>query len=79
MTKLFQVVDTSKELEQLHEGCYLDQLFLYGGIMKNNEVLGAKQETDGDLWFNIGLVKFTPMEASRMKCARVVQIPLHTR
>ena len=72
-------METNKELEQLHQGCYLDQLFLYGGIMKNNELVGAKQENNQDLWFNIGLVKLTPMETSRMKGARVVQIPLHTR
>ena len=72
-------METNKELEQLHQGCYLDQLFLYGGIMKNDELVGAKQENNQDLWFNIGLVKLTPMETSRMKGARVVQIPLHTR
>ena len=47
--------------------------------MKNDELVGAKQENNQDLWFNIGLVKLTPMETSRMKGARVVQIPLHTR
>ena len=72
-----QVVDTSKELEQLHEGCYLDQLFLYGGLMKNNELTGS--DNNEHLWVNVGLVKFTPMEAARMKTANVVQIPLHTR
>ena len=72
-------METDKELEQLHQGCYLDQLFLYGGIMKNNELVGTNQDNSQDLWFNIGLVKLTPMETSRMKGARVVQIPLHTR
>ena len=75
----FQVIESNKELEQLHEGCYLDQLFLYGGTMKNNELVGAKQENNEDLWLDIGLVKLTPMESSRMKSARVVKIPLHTR
>ena len=72
-----QVVDRSKELEQLHEGCYLDNLYLYGGLMKNNELTGCDDKEH--LWVNIGLVKFTPMEAARMKTANVVQIPLHTR
>ena len=71
------VVDTSRELEQLHQGCYLDQLYLFGGKVKNNELTGC-HDTD-QLWSNIGLVKFIPMEAARMKTANVVQIPLHSR
>lgn len=71
------IVDRSKELEQLHEGCYLDQLFLYGGVIENQELTGC--DNSDHLWFSLGLVKFTPMEAARMKTANVVQIPLHTR
>ena len=71
------VVDRSRELDQLHEGCYLDHLFLYGGLMENNELTGCHNKDH--LWVDLGLVKFTPMEASRMKTANVVQIPLHTR
>ena len=71
------VVDRSRELDQLHEGCYLDQLFLYGGLLEKNELTGCHNRDH--LWVNVGLVKFTPMEAARMKTANVVQIPLHTR
>ena len=71
------VVDRSRELDQLHEGCYLDQLFLYGGLMEKNELTGCHNKDH--LWVDVGLVKFTPMEAARMKTANVVQIPLHTR
>ena len=71
------IVDTSKELEQLHEGCYLDHIYLYGGNVKDNELVGSLDE--GELWNDIGMVKFTPMESARMKAARVVQVPLHTR
>ena len=72
-----ETVDTRKELEQLHEGCYVDHIFLYGGNVKCNELVGS--EDQGELWHDIGMVKFTPMETSRMKAARVVQVPLHTR
>ena len=72
-----QIVDRSRELEQLHEGCYLDKLFLYGGLMKDSELTGCHNKDH--LWVDVGLVKFTPMEAARMKTANVVQIPLHTR
>ena len=71
------LVDGSKELEQLHAGCYLDTLYLYGGKVEGGELYGA---TDGgELWQEIGLVKVTPVETARMKGARVVQVPLHTR
>ena len=72
-----QVVERSKEIEQIHEGCYLDHLYVYGGYMANNELTGS--DCKDHLWVDIGLVKFTPMEASRMKTVNVVQIPLHTR
>ena len=71
------IVDRSRELEQLHEGCYVDHIYLYGGNVKENELVGSVDE--GELWHDIGMVKFTPMETSRMKAARVVQVPLHTR
>ena len=69
--------DCSKELEQLHSGCYLDRLYLYGGKMQEGELVGG--EDGGELWQQLGPVRFTPMQASRMKAARVVQVPLHTR
>ena len=72
-----QVVERTKEIEQIHSGCYCDHLYLYGGLMKNNELTGS--DSRDNLWVDVGLVKFTPMEASRMKTANVVQIPLHTR
>ena len=71
------VVDTNKELEQLHSGCYVDHVYLYGGNVKDNELVGSLDE--GELWHDIGMVKFTPMEIDRMRAARVVQVPLHTR
>ena len=71
-----EMVDKSKELEQLHAGCYLDTLYLYGGRMVDGEIYGA---SDDGLWHDIGLVKVSPVETSRTIGARVVQVPLHTR
>jgi hypothetical protein len=71
------LVEGGRELEQLHAGCYLDTLHLYGGRVEGGELCGA---TDGgELWQDIGLVKVTPVETARMRGARVVQVPLHTR
>ena len=72
-----EMVDKSKELEQLHAGCYLDTLYLYGGRMVDGEIYGATDH--GDLWQDIGLVKVSPVETARTIGARVVQVPLHTR
>ena len=72
-----EMVDKNKELEQLHAGCYLDTLYLYGGRIVDGEIYGATDH--GKLWQDIGLVKVTPVETSRTIGARVVQLPLHTR
>ena len=72
-----EMVDKNKELEQLHAGCYLDTLYLYGGRIVDGEIYGATDH--GKLWQDIGLVKVTPVETARTIGARVVQLPLHTR
>lgn len=69
-----EVVEGGRELEQLHAGCYLDSVLLYGGRVEGGELVGA---TDGgELWQDLGLVKVTPVETARMRGARVVQVML---
>ena len=69
----FTLLTTSTVLQ----GCYVDRLYLYGGRVHNNELIGA--DSGAQPWTEIRRVRLTPVDISRVTGARVVRIPLHTR
>ena len=81
LSLILELVEDQGELEQLHEGCYVQNMYLYGARYDGKvltEPEGGEEEEE-ELWQHLGMVKLVPGLTSKMGGAGVVKIPLHAK